>query len=199
MKAKAKRNDLKTAVPADITCLDCGFAYSGRRRRCPLCGHAPTAQSPRDPAPTALPSARRPRSAGDHIKSASSVDSTEEFRLAPITPRPKFEAFPSAGIPRDVGGEPAIVTRFDRIKEVVDWNAVFMIATLAAVFVGTIILAPGLGIPFATFVLFATGLAMGRVDLAAYVCVGLVGFAAVIAIGTVCLLVFAESAWQAAK
>jgi hypothetical protein len=83
------------------------------------------------------------------------------------------------------------------MKEVIDWNVVFMVATLAAVFVGTIILAPGLGIPFATFVLFATGLAMGRVDLAAYVCVGLVGLAAFVAIGGVCLYVFMESVRQA--
>jgi len=76
----------------------------------------------------------------------------------------------------------------ERIRALVNWSDVLIVATLVAVFLGAIFLAPGLGIPFAMFVLFAGGLAFGRLDLAAYVGIGLVAIGVVVALGVVCFV-----------
>jgi hypothetical protein len=70
----------------------------------------------------------------------------------------------------------------------VDWSTVGIVITLAVVFIGTLLLAPGLGAAAAIAVLIACGLAFGRVDLAFYVFVGLVMLGLFIGLGMLCIV-----------
>jgi hypothetical protein len=187
-------------VPKDITCLECGFDYNGRKARCPLCGNVP--QRPRQPNPVAkTASVAKPlRSPDEQVGPISPGDAAEEYRLAPAMPRPKRDLFqPVLHEGKVEEHKPESLSWIDQVKGAVDWSEIVMLAMLTAVFIGTFFLAPGLGIPFAALVLFASGLALGRLDLAAYVGYGLVLLAIVIAVGGTCLYVFVVSVAETVK
>jgi hypothetical protein len=83
---------------------------------------------------------------------------------------------------------PVALRQFVRVKEIADWSTVGIVITLAVVFLGTLWLAPGLGVAAAITVLIACGLAFGRVDLAFYVFVGLVMLGLFIGLGALCIV-----------